>query len=355
MALSKADDASDAPNDCRMTADTRTQLPLDDRCWAVQPIEIKLISSLINQDSIVLISGARQSGKTSLLARGLRYARSLGAACVVTDFSKLPQADLETIEGLYQALALQIAEQIGIGFDPARDWNRYLSANSNFERFVRKKALAACPGQLVWAIDDADRIFECGFASEMFGLLRSWHNERSYNSDGPWWRLTMVISYATETDAFITDPNQSPFNVGVRLALEDLTIRQIADLNMQYGLPLRDQAESARLFELVGGHPYLVRRGLDILAQGELDFPAFAERADREDGVYADHLHGLLADLERHSALKEPVRGMLRGKCVLGTGHFHQLKALGLIVGGDQENARFRCGIYRRYLAGHLT
>ena len=49
--------------------------------------------------------------------------------------------------------------------------------------------------------------------------------------------------YATEVHLFIRDLNQSPFNVGTRVALEDFTRPQVA-----------------RLAELVGGHPCLTRR-----------------------------------------------------------------------------------------------
>ena len=70
----------------------------------------------------------------------------------------------------------------------------------------------------------------------MFGLFRSWHNERSLNPDGPWGRLTLAIVYATEAHLFITDLNQSPFNVGTRLTLEDFTFEQVAELNGRLAL-----------------------------------------------------------------------------------------------------------------------
>ncbi len=47
----------------------------------------------------------------------------------------------------------------------------------------------------------------------MFGLFRSWHNSRALDPTSPLNRLTLAIAYATEAHLFITDLNQSPFNL----------------------------------------------------------------------------------------------------------------------------------------------
>jgi hypothetical protein len=65
-------------------------------------------------------------------------------------------------------------------------------------------------------------LFSHKYASDIFSLFRSWHNLRALDPYGPWCRLTIAIAYATEAHLFISDLNQSPFNVGTRLTLEDL-------------------------------------------------------------------------------------------------------------------------------------
>ena len=47
---------------------------------------------------------------------------------------------------------------------------------------------------LVWFMDEVDKLFAAPFASDFFGLVRSWHNARSTEADGPWRKLTVVIS-----------------------------------------------------------------------------------------------------------------------------------------------------------------
>ena len=49
-------------------------------------------------------------------------------------------------------------------------------------------------------MDEVDKLFLAPFASDFFGLVRSWHNSRSTEPDGPWNKLTVVIAYATEPD-----------------------------------------------------------------------------------------------------------------------------------------------------------
>src|SRR5256885_8625763 len=118
---------------------------------------------------------------------------------------------------------------------------------------MRREVLAKIPEPIFWAMDEVDRIFTCDFGSEVFGLFRSWHNARALDPGGPWSRLTLAISYATEAHLFITDMNQSPFNVGFKVTLEDFNREQVADLNQRYAThsasgypPLRSAAEINR-------------------------------------------------------------------------------------------------------------
>src|SRR5437588_3089536 len=152
-------------------------------------------------------------------------------------------------------------------------------------------------------MDAVDRLFHPEFAPEVFGLFRSWHNERALNPTGPWAQLTLAIAYATEEHLFITDLHQSPFNVGTRLTLEDFTIEQVTDLNHRYGSPLRDPEAVQRFFAVVGGHPYLVRRGLHEMVTRALDIAGFEAEAEREGGLFHDHLRRMLVSLSQDPGL----------------------------------------------------
>jgi serine/threonine protein kinase len=329
-------------------------VPLDSEFYIVRPADEDFRAAIARGDSIVLVKGARQVGKTSLLARGLQQARTAGAKVVLTDFQNLSAAYLESIEKLMLALAKSFADQLDLDVYPNQIWDADLSPGVNLERYLRRGVLQQTAAPIVWGLDEVDRLFTCDFGSEVFGLFRSWHNKRALDPEGPWRRLTLAIAYATEAHLFITDLNQSPFNVGTRLALEDFSFEQVAELNRRYGSPLGDQVEVARYYRLVGGHPYLVRRGLYEMAAREIKLAALEARADQDDGPFSDHLRRLAVSLTQDRALSEVVRRVLKGSSSVGTESFYRLRSAGLMAGDSERDVRLRCQLYATYLEKHL-
>jgi hypothetical protein len=296
-------------------------------------------------------------GKTSLLARGLQRARQAGLRVALTDLERLNAHSLASADTLLLMLAHLLAEQLELDVDLTEAWAPHYDPNTNFTRFLRRAVLDEASGPLVWAMDEVDRLFARDYASEVFGLFRSFHNERALDPAGPWSRLTLAMAYATEAYLFISDLNQSPFNVGTRLALEDFTLEQVADLNRRHGAPLRDREEVARFFALVGGHPYLVRRGLHALATHACELEALSEAAGAE-GTFGDHLRRLLSGLQRDAGLCEAVRAVLAGQPCPTADSFYRLRSAGVVVGvrpeGARTEARLRCQICAAYLAERL-
>jgi hypothetical protein len=203
-------------------------------------------------------------------------------------------------------------------------------------------------------MDEVDRLFSYDYASEVFGLFRSWHNARSLDPSGPWQRLTLAIAYATEAHLFITDVNQSPFNVGTRLMLEDFTIQQVEELNRRYGSPLSRASEVARFYSLVGGHPYLVRRSLHEIVTTNTVLAVFETQADRDEGPLGDHLRRILMLLSRDPNLCDVVRGVLEGRACPDAESFYRLRSAGVLAGDTIDDARMRCQLYSIYLRRHL-
>jgi serine/threonine protein kinase len=329
-------------------------VPTDSRFYVVRPTDEEFYEALARKDSIVLIKGARQMGKSSLMARGLQEARKAGYKVILTDFQKLNACHLESVEKLFLALSEWIAEQLDIDVVPADVWNPRRGPSMNFERFLKREVLGKVSQSLVWGMDEVDRLFSCNFGSEVFGLFRSWHNERSLDPSGPWQKLTLAIAYATEAHMFITDMNQSPFNVGTRLVLNDFTPLQLEELNKRYGTPLRDKSELVQFYDLVGGQPYLTRRGLHELASRNLGFPDFESQAARDEGPFGDHLRRLLVSLAEDAALCNFVREMLSGRHSAPLEVFYRLRSSGLVSGESARDMKPRCKLYELYLAQHL-
>jgi hypothetical protein len=224
----------------------------------------------------------------------------------------------------------------------------------NMDWFMETEVLGKLAEPVVWGLDEVDRLFTAPYGGEVFGLFRSWHNRRALEPDGPWSRLTLAIAYATEAHLFITDLNQSPFNVGTRLTIDDFTPEQVAELNRRYGEPLRNDEELDRLIRLLGGHPYLVRRGLDEMTTHRMNLAELESQSDRDEGLYGDHLRRMLIALNRDPELTEVVRQVLRGRPCPTAESFYRLRTAGILVGESAEDARLRCRLYTAYLDRHL-
>jgi hypothetical protein len=321
----------------------------------VRPTDEELYEAIGRKDSVILIKGARQMGKTSLMARGLQEARRTGAKIVLTDFQKLNASHLESVDKLFLALAGSIADQLDIDFNPAESWNPRRGPSMNFERFLKREVLGPLSSSLIWGMDEIDRLFSCSFGSEVFGLFRSWHNERSLDPDGPLKKLTLAIAYATEAHMFIRDMNQSPFNVGTLLVLTDFTPAQLSELNKRYGSPLKDQSELNQFYDLIGGQPYLTRRGLNELASRKCRFSDLASRAADDEGPFGDHLRRLLTSLAEDAALQETVKGMLSGGQNAPQEIFYRLRSSGLVAGESARDMKPRCKLYALYFTRHCV
>ena len=329
-------------------------MPLTSGLYIERRTDAEVYTALSRRDSIVLIKGARQMGKTSLLARGMQHAREAGFQVIRTDMQKLNASQLESPEELYMALGEDIADQLDLDVFPEDVWRPRRGPSTNFDRYISREVLRKTDTQVIWALDEVDRLFTCNFASEVFALFRTWHNERSLDPTGPWIKLTCLIAYATEAHLFITDVNQSPFNVGTRLELDDFSFEEVSELNQRCGSPLENEGEVARYTRLVGGSPYLVHRGLQEMMNRELDLNAFEADVDRDSGIFGDHLRRMLVLLAQDEELSEVVRTILRGQPMRSPTGFYRLRSAGLMVGDSARDVRPRCDLYARYLERHL-
>jgi hypothetical protein len=329
-------------------------VPLDSQFYVVRRTDHEFHEAIARRDSIVLVKGARQTGKTSLLGRGLEQARQAGARVLFTDFQQLNAAHLASAEAFYQVVGAVVADQLGLDVFPQEVWDSRLGANMNFNRYIRRQVLEQVAEPIVWGLDEVEQLATGEFGSEVFGLLRSWHNQRVTDPAGPWQRLTLAIAYATEAHLLITNLNQSPFNVGTRLMLEDFTLEQVADLNDRYRSPLKSAVEIARFHHQVSGQPYLVRRGLQMMSADGIGIAEMESTADREDGIFGDHLRRILIVLARNSELVEVVQGVLQGRPCPTADSFYRLRSAGIVAGESARDVRPRCPLYTSYLRRHL-
>jgi DNA-binding SARP family transcriptional activator len=327
-------------------------MPLDSPFYIERPADGLALDALRRSDSFILIKGSRQVGKSSLLARLARSRREAGALVIRTDLHKSPRAVFETAAALLTDVADNFIERLDLHARARSFFSPGRTPTLSFESFLRRAVFPAIDGQLVWIVDGVDRLLERDYRDDVFAMLRSWHNERANDADAKWSLLTVVLAYATDPYLFVKNQDQSPFNVGTPLDLDDFTISQVGELNRLYGSPLADQQQLDALYNLVGGHPYLVRRCLQEMALQGTAFDDL-ERAAASGGLCADHLERLRLAVQRDPETLASVKARLTGS-PLSYERFVTLRAAGVARGSSPADARFRCRLYEIYLARAL-
>jgi len=328
-------------------------IPLDSKFYIERTVDSELATAMKRRDSIVLLKGARQVGKTSLLARGIQQAKKAGALVLLTDFQKLVASNLQSLDTFFIAIGSLIANQLDLDVYPQDKWDQHRAPNVNFDSYMRREVLNRTERNVVWAIDEADKLLGHSFSDDIFALFRTWHNERALNPDESCRRLTLVLAYATEPYLFIKDLNQSPFNVGTKITLKDFTLAQVCDLNTRYGLPL-NPVDLESFYAQTGGHPYLVRSALNNLVANKLSWNDFLKNMAHDDHcVFADHLRRIIMVLRRDYELLQVMKAFIHEATLPPYDSFFRLHSAG-ILSGTQQAPRFRCQIYEQYLKKSL-
>jgi class 3 adenylate cyclase len=328
-------------------------VPADSPFYVQRATDPEFLGALRANESIILIKGPRQMGKTSMIARGARVAKDMGWRVVMTDFQKLSASQLATDDAFYKLLAATVSRQLKFSYDFASEWIDVFGANMNMDNFIRE-VLESSDQPLVWFMDEADKLFGTQFSSDFFGLVRSWHNSRA-EPDGPWPRFTVVIGYATEAHLFIRDLNQSPFNVGRQFPLQPFNLEQTQWLNEQYGRPIQSQAELERLFGLIGGQPFLTRRALDVLARKTMSLEELLATADRDDGPFGDHLKRILVSTSQLESVLDAMKVSLVDPSLTESDGFYRLLAAGVLRVTPEKKVAFTSELYKSYLGSHLA
>jgi hypothetical protein len=296
------------------------------------------------------VKGSRQIGKTSLLARLKRAARSQGRKVVFVDFQLFDDQTLQKPETFYSAFSLAITDDLKLADTFEGHRHKLRTLPSICTRFMEKDVLPAAEARVTLVMDEVDKVFIAPFRNDFFGMLRAWHNLRS-DSD-LWMNLELVLCASTEPSHFISaDSTQSPFNVGERILLEDFTKAEVGDLAHRHGLPEADV--KGELYDLLRGHPFLTRRALYLLASKRIDFDTLRRTAIRDDGPFGDHLRYYLTKLYEFKDLLQPFEQVLRNRTCSDPRLFDSLKGFGLVA-GEEHKARARNQLYASYFGQRL-
>ena len=153
---------------------------------------------------------------------------------------------------------------------------------------------------------------------------------------------------------FIDRPDESPFNVGITLPLEDFSPLQVEQLNRLHASPLGPE-DAGRLYALVQGHPYLTRKALYMVASRtpSCGVDALFAHATDDAGPFGDHLRYYLLRLQRKPELIPAFRHVIEHRGSPDELLAYRLQAAGLVK-REANKVMPRCDLYARYFRERL-
>lgn len=264
MAAAKISNHSEE-SDCAVFAGA---MPLDSAFYVERsPIETDCYTTILKPGALIRIKGFRQLGKTSLLLRILHQAAQNGYQTVGLNLWDIEATMLQDLDRFLAWFCTQITCALQLPDRLADYWDDLFGSVISCKSYFEEYLLVQTPQPLVLALDDVDRLFAYpDLADEFFGLLRAWHEESK--SRAIWQRLRLVIAHASEVYIPL-NIHKSPFNVGLPIELNRLTLEQVQDLAKRHGFTgTTEVTEALRTF--VGGHPHLVQLTLHALTQHPL-------------------------------------------------------------------------------------
>ena len=183
-------------------------VPIDSRFYVTRTADHDAARHLDSTQPTVIVKGCRQAGKSSLMARLHHAAIQAGQKSCYLNLQDVDEASLKSSGTLFRELARMLADALETDVDPDDTWSDRRGVKQNLTGFLEKAVLTAAETPLLHVLDEADLAFtypDC--RTDLFSVLRSWHNRRATDARGRWSKLRLVIAHATDPGLWIADPN----------------------------------------------------------------------------------------------------------------------------------------------------
>lgn len=300
--------------------------------------------------SLIRIKGAKWMGKTSLVNRILATARSQGQKTVYLNCDSIERSIVRDLDRLLSWLCVMVSRQLELDNRVREYWDTdILGSNDNCTLYFEEYILTQTKGNLVFALDNIDKLFAyTEVVEDFFGMLRSWH-EKGKVYPG-WSRLKLILAHSTE--AYIRlNIDRSPFNTGVPILLEEFTCMQVESLASWYQLEWKT-TQISQLMDLIGGHPYLIRLAMYHIKSTRITVKQFVKEALSETGIYSSLLLRLFSIIKQSPELVSAFTQVVNSDVPIELNplHIYQLHSIGLVR--QQDNLVFpRCKLYQFYFS----
>lgn len=311
-------------------------------------IESVCYETIVKPGSLIRIKAAKWMGKTSLINRILECGRFNNQKTVYLDFGSIERSILRDLDKLLRWLCVMVSRQLKLENQVKDFWDTdILGSNDNCTVYFEEYLLEETNSTIALALDNIDKLFSYEEVIEdFFGMLRSWHEKGKL--DRAWAKLRMILVHSTEVYIPL-DINQSPFNAGVPILLEEFTSSQVGALVKLYKLDW-DKPEITQLMDLVGGHPYLVRLAMYQIKTNNLTLEQLLSEAITETGIYSNPLRRLFNLLQESPQLSSVYEEVVKSRepIELNPLQIYQLHSIGLVKYQNNLVAP-SCKLYRDY------
>lgn len=335
-----------------------TPVPLNSALYIQRPpTESQAFEEVVKSGALIRIKAPRHMGKTSLVMRILAHAQSRGYRAVRLNLLQAENDVLSNLERLLRWFCANLTLQLGIESLLDDYWDEDLGFKVSCTTYLQGYILAQLDSPLVVTLDEVNRLFNYPeVAQEFLPLLRFWHEEA--NNVPIWQKLRLIVTHSTEIYISL-NLNQSPFNVGLSLKLEEFDWQQVQELAQRYELDQdrynieADQIKS--LSQIVGGHPYLINLAFCQLVTQNSDIDQIIREATTDAGIYRDHLIGHLVTLGDYPQLAAAFKQVIESDraITLDSISAYELESMGLVKLKANETIP-SCELYRTYFRDRL-
>ena len=337
-------------------------LRTDAACYVVRHADARLFQAL-SQGQFAYVLTSRQMGKSSLMVRTALGLKEEGFVVAIVDLSAIG-LNLSA-DQWYYGLAEQIGEQCGFHESRIEEiWNRSPQDPPlrRWTTFVEALLRDGPRASLVVFIDEIDSVRSLSFPTdEFFASIRSFYNCRA--TQASYRSLTFCLLGVAAPAELIRNPITTPFNVGVRIELNDFSETEAAPLAAGMGRGKTGQQRLRRVLHWTGGHPYLTQRlcqavvngGSAACVDGICSAVFFGARARVVDENLAFVREYLLHNETDTAALLQLYRSVRWGRRVIDSDTNRLITGLRLsgICCAREGRLRVRNRIYARVFNGH--
>lgn len=327
-------------------------VPLNSLFYVQRQIDISCYDNVTQPGALIRIKAPHQMGKTSLCDRIIAYSKQQGYETVRLNFLQAEATVFSNLDKFLCWFCAVISHKLKLPAFSHEAWEEYRGSIINCTSYFEESILMAINNNLILVLDDVDILFQYIEISQgFFAMLRSWHEEAK--TIDIWEKLRLIVVNSTDNYG-VLDINQSPFNIGLVVELEEFTPEEIETLAQRHKLDY-NPTQVQQLISMLGGHPYLIRLALYHLALGEIALDKLLQDAPTNAGIYEEYLRRILNIFQLNRKLTVAFIEVVNATeaVAIETMQAYQLYSIGLVKRvGDKLVPR--CQLYRKYFREHL-